>query len=840
MFWVPAHCMEYAPRARISASLSGLADRATGDPLVTEVWSPVLGSTRRRLAIMIALHIEAETSGKLGRRCFFMRRGSGTTGNHSHSSGLVQLTSLEGTAGAEDQYPLAPAISQQQEDLRGIMGTFGPRPTSAPAGAIILHAGDNVSAIVNAASAGATFFFEPGVYRGVSITAKDGQTFLGAQGAILNGSEVLTNWTHSGNLWVVGGQTQQGQARPEVGISGFQRAGYPETVFLDNQHLKPVDALSKVVPGTFYFDYGADKIYIANDPTGHTLEAGKLVDAIHGSAQNVTVQNLIVEKYNSPIQHAAIEAGGDGWTIKDNEVRLNYGDGIRASSVGITQDNINIIGNYVHDNGDFGMAGSGKNILVQGNEIAHNGFWAGVDPFWGAGGFKFSDTDGLVVRGNYSHDNDTYGMWTDINNIHTLYEDNVVVNNTGTGISHEISYDAIIRNNIVMDNSGDPRGWLWGAQINIQNSSNVDVYGNKIDMTGGNGIALIEQNRGSGTHGPWVTTGNHIHDNIIVSHNSAGVTGAAGDFTAAQLNSNILDNNHYFMADVGNQFWWGGTYSFSNFEADTHENGSISQSYPNTDDWLTGTPADTSPQQPPADTSPQQPPADTSPQQPPADTSPQQPPANTSPQQPPADTSSQQPPADTSPQQPPADTSPQQPPADTSPQQPPADTSPQQPPADTSPQQPPADTSPQQPPADTSPQQPPADTSQGGPQQPPADTSPQQPPADTSPQQPPADTSPQQPPVDDLVLRGGRGNDHLNGGDGNDQLDGGRGNDILVGHAGNDVLSGGDGRDILMGGQGNDNINGGLRQGLFAPRWVHAGLHLRGHQARRDGHQLHR
>ena len=100
MFWVPAHCMEYAPRARLSASLSGLADRATGDPLVTEVWSPLLGSTRRRLATMIALHIEAETSGKLGRRCFFMRRGSGTTGNHSHSSGLVQL---EGTAGAEDQ-----------------------------------------------------------------------------------------------------------------------------------------------------------------------------------------------------------------------------------------------------------------------------------------------------------------------------------------------------------------------------------------------------------------------------------------------------------------------------------------------------------------------------------------------------------------------------------------------------------------------------------------------------------------------------------------------------------------------------------------------------------------
>ena len=133
---------------------------------------------------------------------------------------------------------------------------------------------------------------------------------------------------------------------------------------------------------------------------------------------------------------------------------------------------------------------------MQGNDIAHNGFWAGVDPYWGAGGFKFTQTDGLVVRDNYSHNNDSYGMWTDIDNIHTLYENNVVVNNTGIGIAHEISYDAVIRNNVVMNNGGDTRGWLWGGAIQIQNSSHVDVYGNKVDMTGGNGIVMIQQNRG--------------------------------------------------------------------------------------------------------------------------------------------------------------------------------------------------------------------------------------------------------------------------------------------------------------------------------------------------------
>ena len=166
----------------------------------------------------------------------------------------------------------------------GTMGTYGPKPTSAPAGAIILNAGDNISAIVSAAPAGATFYFEPGVYRGVSFAPKNGQKFIGAEGAILNGSAVLTNWTQQ--------RQSLGHRRPDAARSAsrhrvkvwraFMRPGYPETVFVDNTPLKPVDALSKVVPGTFYFDYAADKIYIADNPTGHTVEAGKLTDAFHG------------------------------------------------------------------------------------------------------------------------------------------------------------------------------------------------------------------------------------------------------------------------------------------------------------------------------------------------------------------------------------------------------------------------------------------------------------------------------------------------------------------------------------------------------------------------------
>ena len=89
--------------------------------------------------------------------------------------------------------------------------------------------------------------------------------------------------------------------------------------------------------------------------------------------------------------------------------------------------------------------------------------------------------------------------------------------------------------------------------------SNVDVYGNQIDMTGsGNGIGLIQQNRGSGAYGPFVTTGNHIHDNVIVSHDGSGFIGGAADFNPAGMfnGGNTWSNNHYYMPD-GGHFYWG-------------------------------------------------------------------------------------------------------------------------------------------------------------------------------------------------------------------------------------------------------------------------------------------
>ncbi|MDY8108799.1 right-handed parallel beta-helix repeat-containing protein [Fulvimarina sp. 2208YS6-2-32] len=469
---------------------------------------------------------------------------------------------------------------------------FGTVDMNRPGDAIVLTSDMDVRAVIDRSPAGATFWFEAGTYRLDSpIDPKDGQSFFGEKGATLDGSVPLEGIEADGDYYSVSGQTQQGQRfATENAMSGFERAGYPETVFVDGQPLKAVASLGELEAGAFYFDYAADKIFFAESLEGRQVEAGVSPAAFLSDASNVTVSNFVIEHFNSPVQRGAIQ-GGEGWTVENNEVRFNYGAGITV------QDDGRMLGNFVHNNGQLGLGASGNGILVEGNEIAQNGYWSGIEVDFEAGGSKFGEASNLVVRDNYAHDNSGYGLWTDENSINVLYEGNLVTGNEAGGISHEISYDAVIRDNTLVGNgAARADGWLWGAQVQIQNSRDTEVYGNRIDMSGGvNGIALVQQDRGGGRLGEYVTIGNSVHDNVIVSRSGDGVTGGAADFDEdGMLNGgNTFFDNAYYMND-GDHWRWGDFPSGDDWNAYLEDSGqgngsTLSNAIPDTASWLTGT-----------------------------------------------------------------------------------------------------------------------------------------------------------------------------------------------------------------------------------------------------------
>jgi parallel beta-helix repeat protein len=438
----------------------------------------------------------------------------------------------------------------------GASTSYGPRQSYDPTYDVAVPVGKFSQSLIDTHPPGTRFRIAAGTHRlPHSLEPKKYQQFLGAPGSIVSGAKVLTDWRSAGPHWYVSGQTQRLPTTPVGGSIGSCKPEYPrcfrgEDVFLDGRLLRHVGSLDQVGPGRYFFDYERDRIYIGDDPSGHVIETSVAAQALVSNASGVVVQNLVIEMFGGHGQSAAVHGGGSpGWSLIDCEVRFNHGAGAKVSS-GV------VAGSYVHHNGKFGLAGSGEGNRVIGNEIAYNNT-AGYDR--GAGGAKWVLNDGLVVKNNWSHHNDGPGLWTDISNIDTVYEDNLITDNAKAGIMHEISYRAIIRNNTIRRN-GHRLGsawWVGGAGVYVVNSPDVEVYSNTIV---GNGAGVMGRHGESRTNTRLNTNGAtalrnfHVHDNTITM--SAGRTGIVSDSADTFLEDrNRFVANNYSVDDVDGRYW---------------------------------------------------------------------------------------------------------------------------------------------------------------------------------------------------------------------------------------------------------------------------------------------
>jgi parallel beta-helix repeat protein len=419
-----------------------------------------------------------------------------------------------------------------------------------PATGIPIYPGDNIQTFVDANGPGTAFLLKSGVHRLQSIRPKNNDTFVGEAGTVLNGARLLTSFTKSGSYWVASGQTQQGINNNGTCQQGYPLCTFPEELFFDGMPLQPVASLAEVAAGKWYFDYAGDRIYFANDPTGHQVEASVLSTAFQPTADYVTVSGLTIREFANIAQQGAVDGDGRvGWVVSNNDIGFTHGVGIVVGPGG------QVLHNFVHSNGQLGVAALGDAVLVQDNEISYNNrahYWAN----WEAGGTKFVDTTNLVVRGNFVHHNDGPGLWSDANNLNTLYENNICEDNQRVGIFVEISYATIIRNNTVKRNGFEHADYIWGAGILIAGSPNVEVYGNFLDGNA-DGIGAAQQNRGTGKYGPHEISNLWVHDNVV--NNSVGWTGLVqdiGDYSYFTSRNNRFDRNQYLLTPVY-PFAWG-------------------------------------------------------------------------------------------------------------------------------------------------------------------------------------------------------------------------------------------------------------------------------------------
>jgi len=449
--------------------------------------------------------------------------------------------------------------------------------------------------------AGTTFMIHPGMYRlQRAINPKDRDSFIGPCGkppctssaqAILSGARELTSFQQSGSHYAIAGQKQQNQITtdPAKCQETFPRCNFPEDLYLDDKPLTHMSRPDDVGPGQWFFDYANHTLYLVDNPQGRKVETSVTPAAFTpGPASNVTIKGLTIEKFATPAMTGAVAGAGAAnpnpavaanWIIESNEIRLNHSYGVRINF------GWQVLNNYIHDNGNLGIGGGlgGGNsetlsamrsgVLIQGNEIARNNY-AHFRTGFQAGGVKIVASRAVVVRGNYVHDNEGPGLWTDIKNYDILYDNNTVVGNTEGGIAHEISFAGVVRNNKLLKNAytkPSEKSWLYGASLLSSTSQGLEAYCNTVEISaeGGNGLDMILQNRGPNeNHG---SSNNYFHHNTVVFDGNSGVTGGtyAPKSLEPEFQNNRFDYNSYYLPDLNRKaFAWGTRFNtFKEFQA---------------------------------------------------------------------------------------------------------------------------------------------------------------------------------------------------------------------------------------------------------------------------------
>jgi len=435
----------------------------------------------------------------------------------------------------------------------------GVRDAACPHGAIPLAPGASIQAAVDRAGDGAVFCLKSGVFRMQAVRPWPGQRFYGEAHTVLNGSMLLTTFSREGRFWVAGGQRQHGRKHGECSHDA-PACNLPEAVFVDDNPLIQVLNKDSVGPNQFYFDYAGERIYLADDPTGRKVEATIAAFAFESTASDVLVSNITVEKYASVAQKGAIHASeGTRWVIENCEVRWNSGGGIGIGTGGRVRDC------DIHHNGQIGIAGHGRDIEIESNRIWSNNIY-GFKYTWEAGGAKIALSDGVTFRSNQVHDNVGPGLWCDIGCRNVVYDGNLVENNQDIGIFHEISFKAVIRNNVVRHNARGYRGGFWRAEIGVAASQDVEVDNNTLTIAvGGCGIVLIDQGRRTKDGGEYKTSNNTVRDNDLTFEGAACAGGASDtrphdkNFAIITDGNNRFDNNLYRAPRSSGpaRFFWG-------------------------------------------------------------------------------------------------------------------------------------------------------------------------------------------------------------------------------------------------------------------------------------------
>ena len=299
-----------------------------------------------------------------------------------------------------------------------------------------------------------------------------------------DGTESLSGgWVQSGSVWYRDGFTTHFDYSPTYtrGASdgtvpgwiyinpNYPMAAHPEQIFFDDVEVAQVASLAQVVAGTFYIDYAAQRIYVGADPTGVDI-ASSVKQRFFQTIAKVTLRDIGIRRYapSVPDMGAVYVAESANGCLLEN---IHIED-IATTAISVSGPNTTLRNVTVLRTGFTGIHGyKAHNILLDHVTVTY----ANHEHFNhapAAAGMKITSTKNVTVLSSTFSDNDAAGFWADETVYGLTIASSVLSRNLGQGVIVELSQNALVVNNRILDN--------YESGIWIQGSGDVNIWNNSV------------------------------------------------------------------------------------------------------------------------------------------------------------------------------------------------------------------------------------------------------------------------------------------------------------------------------------------------------------------------
>ncbi|WP_306453488.1 right-handed parallel beta-helix repeat-containing protein [Clavibacter capsici] len=387
---------------------------------------------------------------------------------------------------------------------------------------------------VDVAASGRTIVVRGGTYHESVVMPKGEalalQSYPGEK-VWLDGSRKLTQWVASGSAWYAPGWDLSFDTSPTYtrgapdGTAAswsfvnpaFPLAAHPDQVWFGGTAQRQVATRAQVVPGTFFVDRAADRLYVGSDPRSSSVRSSDLISALQVRGDGSTVRGIGIRRYAPSVpDQGAVQIHGTRVAFEDVAIT-----DIATIGLSVMATDARLTGVTAARNGMLGMRAVYADRLVATRLLVADNNLERFNRAPVSGGFKIGRSRDIRVLDSDFQRNAGNGLWFD-ESVHGItLTGNDVLDNTGAGIVLELSASATVADNVIA-RSGEEGLW-------IENSGHIGVWNNTftandrdIDISQGDRIAT---NLATAGHDPrqklpdptvtWVVTDITISNNVL-------------------------------------------------------------------------------------------------------------------------------------------------------------------------------------------------------------------------------------------------------------------------------------------------------------------------------------